>query len=202
MKLVIKYVVAPHGLKNPLPKLMLVYHGPLPLKTRMSHRDFCCETSSTNFITRCGICLTLVNVVVRLRRRMGNLIWDRFLNIKVSDLAFPMFVTEDTAAGDNDDLLMRNYAVTKEQPGGTPRPFGSGLPSDTPGSLRPPSRSGSRDTCPVGTRSPATENHFAEEKGWPASAIAEADNTRAQLQALGAGGGGGQRPTQPLLHPL
>ncbi len=158
MALVYKYVVGPHGTENLLPRLMLVYHGPVP----SDNLTFTNKELLQNFSDKLNFSVWELShasayELVRLRRQAGSNVWPDFLDILVLDLPAATFFTPDVTDA-IDDLLTRTFAATEvDPPVHVPRQFGAGLPAGGSTGSGQPSRPGTRGTSPVGTRGSAIE---------------------------------------------
>jgi hypothetical protein len=190
-RLVFKYVPGPQGSPNPLPRTMLVYHGPMPTEAQ----PLTAKQLLQSFSDKLYYSLWVVSGpgeydIVRLSRTFGNETWPSPIDIMVSDLEIPMYF-EETEADAIDELLTKTFELTDE---GRPKTLPAGGSTGS-GSSRPPSRPDTRPSSPVGTRSAAMERELLNEKARAASAIAEANQLRARLDALESGGSGGHTPT-------
>ena len=105
MALVYKYVVGPHGAQNPLPRLMLVYHGPVPSDNlTVTNKELLQNFSDKLNFSVWELSDASEYELVRLRRQAGSDVWPDFLDILVIDLpAATFFMPEVTDA--IDDLL-------------------------------------------------------------------------------------------------
>ena len=150
-RLVFKYVPGPQGSPNPLPRMMLVYHGPMPTEDQpLTANQLLQNFSDKLYYSLWAVSRPDDHGIVRLRREHGNESWPDPIDVMVSDLETPMFF-EGTKAEAIDDVLTRTFELTDE---GRPKTLPAGGSTGSGGS-RPPSRPGTRGSSP--TRSAALE---------------------------------------------
>jgi len=113
-RLVFKYIPGPQGSPNPLPKMMLVYHGPMPTEDQpLTAKQLLQNFSDKLYYSLWSVSKPGDYDIVRLRRAHGNDSWPNPVDIMVSDLETPMYF-EGTMAEAIDDVLTRTFALTEE----------------------------------------------------------------------------------------
>ena len=195
MKILSKYVVAAHGPQNPLPTMMLVYHGDTPSDERaFTPKELLWAIADKANYSVWTLSEASEYEIVGLTKTAGADHWPKNLSIMVSDLDAPSFITNDGAHA-IDELMTRTFtALEADHAVRGQRAFGSGLSSSSASSSRPPSVANTRHASPMGTRSASMERELAAER--TRAAAIENDNAalREQLRVMAATGVGGQTP--------
>ena len=165
MKILSKYVVAAHGPQNPLPTMMLVYHGDMPSDERaFTSKELLWAIADKANYSVWTLSAASEYEIVGLTKSAGADHWPKHLSIMVSDLDAPSFMTNEGAHA-VDDLMTRTFtALETEQTVRGQRAFGSGLSSSSASGSRPSSGVNTRHTSPVGTRSASMERQWGNGK--------------------------------------
>ena len=127
MKILSKYVVAEHGPQNPLPTMMLVYHGDVPSDERtFTPKELLLAIADKANYSVWTLSEASEYEIVGLTKTAGADHWPKHLSIMVSDLDAPSFMTNDGAQAD-DELMTRIFTIMEADAARGQRAFGSGL---------------------------------------------------------------------------